>query len=98
VERWRPPAAGGLRLDSHVHEGYLFPPYYDALMGKLIGYGADRAQAVERTAAGLRVFETAGLPTSLPLLRRVLAHPRFADASVTTHWLTDLLAEEGDDE
>jgi acetyl-CoA carboxylase biotin carboxylase subunit len=94
VKRWRPPAGGGLRFDSHVVEGYPFPPFYDALMGKLIAYGPDRAGAIERLRAGLDDFEIAGLPTSRELLQRIVAEPAFVAGEVTTHWLTDLLEEE----
>ena len=45
MTRWRPSAAGGLRLDTHIYEGYLFPPFYDALMGKQIAWAPDRAAA-----------------------------------------------------
>jgi acetyl-CoA carboxylase, biotin carboxylase subunit len=91
VKRWRPPAGGGLRLDSHVFEGYSFPPFYDALMGKLIAYGTDRPGAIERLRYGLAGFEIAGLPTSKELLERVVADPEFLAGTVTTHWLSDLL-------
>ena len=93
VKRWRPPARGGLRFDSHVVEGYSFPPFYDALMGKLIAYGADRPRAIERLRTGLAEFEVAGLPTSKDLLERIVAEPAFLDGSVTTHWLSDLLED-----
>src|SRR3954452_15206136 len=91
VKRWRPPAGGGLRFDSHVVEGYPFPPFYDALMGKLIAYGDDRPRAIERLRTGLAEFEIAGLPTSRELLERIVREPAFLEGRVTTHWLTDLL-------
>ena len=89
VTRWRPAAGGGVRLDSHVTEGYLFPPFYDALMGKVIVWGEDRDSAIASMNAALEQFEIGGVTTSLPLLQRIIAHPDFADASVTTHWLAD---------
>jgi acetyl-CoA carboxylase biotin carboxylase subunit len=93
VKRWRPPARGGLRFDSHVVEGYAFPPFYDALMGKLIAYGDDRPRAIERLRTGLAEFEVAGLPTSKDLLERIVREPAFIAGSVTTHWLSDLLED-----
>ncbi|WP_369134000.1 acetyl/propionyl/methylcrotonyl-CoA carboxylase subunit alpha [Modestobacter sp. I12A-02662] len=93
VKRWRPPARGGLRFDSHVVEDYAFPPFYDALMGKLIAFGDDRAQAIDRLGTGLAEFEIAGLPTSKDLLERIVREPAFLTGEVTTHWLTDLLEE-----
>jgi acetyl-CoA carboxylase biotin carboxylase subunit len=93
VTRWRPSAAGGLRLDSHIYEGYRFPPFYDALMGKQIAWAPDRAAAVERMEQALAAFEIEGVATSLPLLRRILAHPVFRNNTVTTHWLNELMTE-----
>jgi acetyl-CoA carboxylase biotin carboxylase subunit len=93
VTRWRPSAAGGLRLDSHIYEGYRFPPFYDALMGKQISWAPDRAAAVERMEQALAAFEIEGVATSLPLLRRILAHPVFRENTVTTHWLNELMTE-----
>jgi acetyl-CoA carboxylase, biotin carboxylase subunit len=93
VTRWRPSAAGGLRLDTHIYEGYRFPPFYDALMAKQIAWAPDRAAAVERMEQALAAFVIEGVTTSLPLLRRILAHPVFQDNTVTTHWLNELMME-----
>jgi acetyl-CoA carboxylase, biotin carboxylase subunit len=87
VTRWSPGAAGGSRLDSHLYEGYLFPPYYDALMGKQIVWAPDRATAIQRMEDVLEHFTIEGITTSLPLLQSILAHPDYRDNSVTTHWL-----------
>lgn len=91
VTRWQPPLRGGVRLDSHVYDGYLFPPYYDALMGKLIVWGSDRETARQAMAAALAEFHIDGPATSLPLLQRIVDHPDYIDNRVTTHWLSDLL-------
>ena len=91
VTRWRPSAAGGLRLDTHIYEGYRFPPFYDALMGKQIAWAPDRTAAVKRMEGALAAFEISGVRTSLPLLRRILAHEDYQTNSVTTHWLNGYL-------
>jgi acetyl-CoA carboxylase, biotin carboxylase subunit len=93
VTRWRPSAAGGLRLDSHIYEGYRFPPFYDALMGKQIAWAPDRAAAIGRMEQALAGFEIEGITTSVPLLRRILAHPVYRNNTVTTHWLNELMTE-----
>lgn len=85
-----------MRLDSHVYDGYLFPPYYDALMGKLIAWGPDREAARTQLAGALAEFTIEGsATTSVPLLQRILGHEDFIANRVTTHWLTDLLTEGG---
>ncbi|MCK6211439.1 ATP-grasp domain-containing protein [Georgenia sp. EYE_87] len=92
VTRWRPSAAGGLRLDSHVYEGYRFPPFYDALMGKQIAWGTDRDDAVGRMRRALADFDVDGVTTSLPLLRWILDEPDYAANAVTTRWLDTAMA------
>ncbi len=93
VEKWRPPVRGGLRLDSHIYQGYRFPPFYDALMAKLIAWGPDRASAIELMRQGLDDFEIEGLTTSLPLLKRITAHADYQENTVTTNWLDTLIFE-----
>lgn len=93
VVRWRPSRRGGVRMDSHIYEGYRFPPYYDALMGKLIVWGGTRAQAVTQLRVALHELEVAGIPTTVPLLRRIVDHPDFIEGSVTTTWLTERLTD-----
>jgi acetyl-CoA carboxylase, biotin carboxylase subunit len=96
VTRWRPPALGGVRWDTHLYEGYLFPPYYDALMAKVIAFGADRAQALSRLRSALARLEVEGPVTNLPLLRRLLDHPDVIANRVTTRWLEQHLAPTGE--
>lgn len=93
ISRWRPPATGGLRLDSHIYEGYMFPPYYDALMGKLIAYGADRDAAISGLTQALNRFEIEGLMTNLELLKAIVSNPEFHENTVTTHWLAPIVEE-----
>jgi acetyl-CoA carboxylase biotin carboxylase subunit len=87
LARWRPPAGPGVRLDSHVFEGYAMPPYYDSLLGKLVVHGCDRDDAVRRAAAALAGFGVAGVPTTIPFHRRVLQHPDFLDGRIHTTWV-----------
>lgn len=94
VKRWRPPVGGGMRLDSHIYEGYVFPPFYDALMGKLNTWGPDRAAAIDRMHQALDSFEVGGLTTSLPLLGRIVDHPDYRDNGVTTRWLETIVDKE----
>ncbi len=92
LSRWRPPAFGGVRWDSHMYEGYLFPPYYDALMAKIIAYGIDRRSALERAAKAIERLEVEGPITNATLLQTLLRNPAILDNSVTTMWLEDQFA------
>jgi acetyl-CoA carboxylase biotin carboxylase subunit len=95
LTRWRPPALGGVRWDTHLYEGYLFPPYYDALMAKVIAYAGDRAGALDRLRQALQrlQIEGEGLLTNAPLLERLLDCPAVVNDSVTTRWLEQALPE-----
>ncbi|SMG34426.1 biotin carboxylase [Corynebacterium pollutisoli] len=93
VTRWVPVVSGDSRLDSHIYEGYLFPPYYDALMAKQIVWGTDRDEAIDRMSHVLGNFVVEGVTTSIPLLLDILATDAYRQNTVTTHWLTNTLEE-----
>jgi acetyl-CoA carboxylase biotin carboxylase subunit len=92
LTRWRPPAMGGIRWDSHMYEGYLFPPYYDALMAKIVAYGDDRHSALARASAAVARLDVEGPVTNASLLRKLLADRAIVENSVTTTWLEDQFA------
>lgn len=90
---WRPPGGPGIRLDTHVYEGYRVPPFYDSMLGKLIVAGRSRHEAIERAQAVLARFEVAGVPTTIPFHAALLDRPEFAKGEVHTRWIeTEFLA------
>lgn len=89
ITRWQPPSGEGLRLDSHAHQGYLVPPFYDSMVGKLIARGATRAEAIDRLIAAIKDFKLEGIRTTLPLDAHILNHPDFRENTITTRWLED---------
>jgi len=89
ITAWSPPVGEGVRLDTHAGQGYLVPPFYDSMIGKLIVRGADRAQAIERLSAAIARFRLEGPKTTLPLAAYIAAHPDFRDNRITTRWLED---------
>ncbi len=91
ITRWRPPHGAGIRLDSHCAEGYLVPPFYDSMIGKLIVTAADRDACIARLAAALERFEIEGPATNLSLLGRIAAHPDFRANRLNTRWLEQVL-------
>lgn len=93
LTRWRPAPIGGARIDTHLYEGYLFPPYYDALMAKIIVTGADRDAALAVGARAIARLEVEGPATNRDLLARLLAHPDVAANTITTRWLEERLGE-----
>ena len=87
VTTWSVPQHPDLRLDTHTYEGYLVPPYYDSMIGKLIASATDRSKAVELMLRALGDFHVEGIKTTIPLQSAVVGHPTFRNAGVTTRWL-----------
>ena len=87
------PAGEGIRVDSHVETDTLVPPNYDSLLGKLIVYGNDRAEALGRLQQALARCRLEGIATNLALLRRLAAEPAFVEGGITTAFLPALLAQ-----
>ena len=80
------PGGPGIRVDTHVHDGAMLPPFYDSLIAKLIVRATDRPRALAalRSAASRTVIQP--VPTTLPVHEFVLGHPDFARGAVPTTW------------
>lgn len=89
ITRWTPPQGQGVRLDSHAGEGYLVPPFYDSMIGKLIVRGTDRNDAIDKLIAAINAFELEGIKTTMPLAAFIVDHPDFRSNQITTRWLED---------
>ncbi len=90
ITRWQAPRGEGIRLDTHARQGYLVPPFYDSMIGKLIAHGRDRAQAISRMRAAIDTFTLEGPKTTLPLAGAIVGHPDFRSNHITTRWLEDI--------
>jgi acetyl-CoA carboxylase biotin carboxylase subunit len=93
ITYWYHPGGPGLRVDSHVYSGYVVPPYYDSMIGKLIAYGKDRAEALRRMEIALEEMIVEGIKTSVPFHRLALKHPRFRAGELDTGFVEQLLKE-----
>lgn len=71
------PGGPGIRIDTHIYEGYYVPPYYDSLIMKLISMGRDRVEAIERMQRALSETIIEGIKTTIPFYLKLLAHPSF---------------------
>jgi len=87
IEVFHPPGGAGVRLDTHVYDGYTVPPYYDSLLAKLICQGRDRQEAIRRMHMALESFIIEGVTTTIPFLARVMEHPDFQAGNVDTKFL-----------
>ncbi len=82
-----PPEGPGIRNDSGVETGDVVPLHYDPMLAKLIVYAPERKAAVLRLRQALRDYTVLGVPTNLPLLRRIADHPSFAAGDTTVNFL-----------
>ena len=89
ITRFDVPDVPSLRVDTHCERGTVIPPHYDSLMAKLIGYGPERADAVEVVREALDGIRVEGVQTNRELLASVLAHDDFARGAITTRWLEE---------
>jgi acetyl-CoA carboxylase biotin carboxylase subunit len=95
VTRWVPPEGEGIRLDSHISEGAVIPPFYDSMIGKLIVHAATREAAIAKMTDALGNFAVEGVPTTIPLHRTILASEAFQSNNFHTRWLEqDLFASQ----
>jgi acetyl-CoA carboxylase biotin carboxylase subunit len=94
LTQWTPPAGEGIRVDTFVQPGTTIPPYYDSMIAKLIVHAADRTTAIATMRRALARTGVSGVATTAALHDRILAHPDFAAAPVTTMWLERVLADE----
>jgi len=85
------PSGPGVRRDSGIYEGWTVPMDYDPLLAKLIGYGADRNQAMGRLMRALHEYFVGGIKTNISLFLRILSDPDFRAAKMDTGFLERLL-------
>jgi acetyl-CoA carboxylase biotin carboxylase subunit len=91
------PGGPGVRVDTHIYQGYTIPAYYDSLMAKLIvatryGAGGGREHTIRRMARALNEFTVDGVKTTIPFHRDVMAHEAFMNGDVTTDFIEKHLA------
>jgi acetyl-CoA carboxylase biotin carboxylase subunit len=90
---WNPPGGTGVRVDTAVYAEATVPPYYDSLIAKLIVRGKDRDEAISRMRRALDMFIVEGIHTSIPLHRKILAHPDFVAGNTDTKFMERMLAK-----
>jgi acetyl-CoA carboxylase, biotin carboxylase subunit len=94
ITSYHPPGGPGIRVDSHVYQGYTVPPNYDSMIGKVIAYGASREQAMSRMRIALSEMVVEGIQTNIPLHRELLNDTLFMRGGVSIHYLEQKLAQE----
>ena len=92
ILQYHPPGGLGVRIDSAVYQGYVIPPYYDSLVGKLIVHGKTRGECLMRLRRALDEMVVDGIETTLPLFRALVREPGIIDGDYHIHWLEQYLA------
>ena len=91
ITYFHPPGGLGVRVDSAAYQGYVIPPYYDSLLGKLIVHGRNRTEALMRLRRALDEFIVDGIETTLPLFRTLVREPDMQNGQYDIHWLEEFL-------
>jgi acetyl-CoA carboxylase biotin carboxylase subunit len=89
VERFKAPLGPGVRLDTHIEEGAVIPPYYDSLVAKLIVWDETRPLAIERSLRALSEFELRGVATTRDVVAEILASDEFRRGTYSTSFLEE---------
>lgn len=91
IEHYHPPGGPGVRVDTHVYQGYKVPPHYDSMIGKLIVHGDDRASALRRMSMALSEIVIDGIKTNIPLHQKLVTNAAFMAGGTDIHYLEDEL-------
>ncbi len=95
IDKYNPPQHEWVRLDDFVYEGYQIPIYYDNMFAKLIVWGEDRTQAIQRMIIACNEFTIEGVPTTLDFGRFVMQHPKFVEGDFDTNFIAQYYTPEG---
>lgn len=93
ITHYHVPGGLGIRVDSNAYQGYVIPPTYDSLVGKLIVHGKTRDECLRRLRRALDEFVVDGIDTTLPLFRTLVRTRDIAEGKYDIHWLEHFLAE-----
>ncbi len=94
VKRFEAPGGPGVRIDTHLYDGYRIPPNYDSMIGKLITHGPDRATAIARMQLALAETVIEGVKCNIPLQQRIMADVGFQHGKQNIHYLEKRIAEQ----
>jgi acetyl-CoA carboxylase biotin carboxylase subunit len=87
ITGYHAPGGWGVRVDSHLYQGYQVPPHYDSLVAKLVVYGDTREECIKRVERALREYVIDGIETILPLHLKLSEDPDIKSGEYDIHWL-----------
>jgi acetyl-CoA carboxylase biotin carboxylase subunit len=92
IEMYYQPGGRGVRVDTHAYAGYSIPPHYDSMIGKLITYGKDRREAMDKMSRALGEFLITGVKTTISFQQAILQDPNFRRGVYSTAFVEQLLS------
>ena len=98
VETYHPPGGYGVRLDTHLYQGYELPIFYDSLIAKLVSFDLTRNGAISIMKRALDEFKISPLKTTIPLYRQIMDDPEFQKGDFDTGFINKFVPEEEDDD
>ncbi len=94
LERYQPPEGNNIRVDDGYYEGLEIPIYYDPMISKLITYGKNRQEAIDRMLYAIDNYHVRGVATTLPFGKFVFAHRAFSTGNFDTHFVKKYFSPE----
>lgn len=92
IEEWILPGGPGIRVDTHIYQGYELPLYYDSMIAKLIVWANDRNSAICRSHRALDEFKISGIKTTIGAHKKIISSPEFMSGNVDTKFLERFFA------
>ncbi|MBN8451221.1 MAG: acetyl-CoA carboxylase biotin carboxylase subunit [Candidatus Accumulibacter sp.] len=92
ISFYHPPGGPGIRVDSHIYQGYTVPSHYDSMVAKVIAYGDSRDQAIRRMRIALSEMSIEGIKTNIALHQELMHDARFMEGGTSIHYLEHRLA------
>jgi acetyl-CoA carboxylase biotin carboxylase subunit len=92
IEMYYQPGGHGVRVDTHAYAGYTVPTHYDSLIGKLITYGRDRREAMDKMSRALSEYMITGVKTTISFQQAILQDPNFRRGVYSTNFVEQLLS------
>jgi acetyl-CoA carboxylase biotin carboxylase subunit len=92
IEMYYQPGGRGVRVDTHAYAGYTIPPHYDSMIGKLITYGKDRREAMDKMSRALSEYMITGIKTTISFQQAILQDPNFRRGVYSTNFVEQLLS------
>ena len=92
IAAYHPPGGPGIRVDSHIYQGYVVPPHYDSMVAKVIAYGDTREQAIRRMRIALSEMSIDGIKTNIALHQELMYDAGFIKGGTNIHYLEKKIA------